>query len=106
MKKVTLLLLCFAVFSCNKEADFTKVQKGMTIEQVVEIVGEPIEKKEIPFIGKFYKYEHQIILFHNDSVTRCEDKEKFLKGMGNVIGKTNEDIEKIDNAIEEYKNRK
>lgn len=108
MKKL-LLLIIVAFASCSKNQDFSKIKKGMPLKQVVELVGEPIEKQEIPFFSisaKFYKYDKHVIIFANDTVTRVGTKEEIAKSMEAGLGNLSEDIDKIDSAIQEYKDMK
>lgn len=104
MKKLVLLLTAIFMFSCNKQADFTQIKKGMTLQQVVDLVGEPKEKQEIPFMNaKFYKYEKDVVVFVNDSVTRCEKTADFAKGLNEAKGNMQQSIDSIDAAIEQIK---
>lgn len=104
MKKIFLVLTATVLFSCNKEADFTTIKKGLTSEQVVKLVGQPKEQKDIPFINaKFYLYEKNVVVFLNDSVTRCETKEAYAKEAEQKMGDMQQSIDSIDTAIKQLK---
>ena len=108
MKKLLLFTVAIIFASCTKSADFTKIKKGMKLDDVVALVGEPKEKKDIPFINaKFYMYDHNVVVFMNEKVTRCETKTEMAASMEKSgLGNISKDIDKIDNAIKELKTKK
>lgn len=46
---VAVLLFCLVVAACSKvnQANFDKIQEGMTVEEVTAILGEPAETSQI-----------------------------------------------------------
>ena len=103
--KIIVLFLLALLMSCSKTSDFAKVKKGMTSKQVFELVGDPIDKQEIPFplMAKFLIYETHVVVIVNDTVTRCETKKEFAEGFKKNLGNLSEDLNNINQSIQEYK---
>ena len=98
MKKLLLLTVAIIFASCTKSVDFTKIKKGMKLDDVVALVGEPKEKKNIPIFGTWYVYDKYIIVFLNNKVEKCQTKaelEKKLEGFNVVLDNLSKSVESI-----------
>ncbi|MCK0202450.1 outer membrane protein assembly factor BamE [Ornithobacterium rhinotracheale] len=79
MKKVILGLSVFGLFiSCGKDE---KVEKGMTSQQVKEILGEPEDKTELANSAIWY-YKDVMVSLENDTVKNVLSKDDMKKAMG------------------------
>lgn len=82
MKKLlTVLAITFALISCNKKPDFTKVKIGMQVKDVIELVGEPQGKQDASPFGTFYAYKTHIIVFQADTVVGIKTLDEVKKSM-------------------------
>ncbi|OWP79894.1 hypothetical protein BWK63_13920 [Flavobacterium covae] len=109
MKKIIAIAFFTLFLSCKKKADFTLVKKGMSEKQVIELVGEPLKKEEIPFFGgKFLVYEKDIVVFMDDKVTKCKKNEEFAKEIEEPmkeLSKKIDEMHELKNKMDEYKKR-
>lgn len=97
MKKTVLLLSMFAVcLSCKKESDFTKVKVGMTVAEVVAIVGEPKAQQDNPMLGKWYVYEKNVVVFNKDTVVKSSTAKELEKSFSTIMT----DLDSLDSTIE------
>jgi hypothetical protein len=96
MKKVLLLAITIMLISCGNKADFTKVKVGMTSKQLIEAVGEPNQKQDLPFVGSYWTYDTHLVVVQSDTVNEFLTNEDFKKRMEEV----NKGLEELNKSIE------
>ena len=84
MKKLLLLSVVAMLFSCSKEADFTKIKVGMKSSEVIALVGEPKTKTETGIAGTWWSYDTHLVVIQNDTVNEFDTNENVKKRMEEV----------------------
>ena len=84
MKKViffSLVVFCI-LFSCSNKKDFSGIKDGMTIEEVIKMVGEPQETLEMMPGIQWLKYkEGHLVIVEDGIVVNSVSQEQFEKGI-------------------------
>ena len=96
MKKVLLLSMFVLCLSCKKEVDFTKVKVGMTVKEVVAIVGEPTAQQDNPLLGKWYVYEKNVVVFNKDTVVKSSTAKELEKTFSTIMT----DLDSLNSTID------
>ena len=106
MKKILLLSIITIFLSCSKTANFDKLKVGMTSKEVIDLVGEPMEKTDF-FGAEMWIYKvgdsGHMVTISSDTITGHKSSEELaesLKGLDKDFEKMAEGIENIDNGVE------
>lgn len=92
----TLLILAAAIglTACSKIKSFESISKGMTKDEVTQLVGEPEEKMPM-FIAEWWMYrkDNKVVVMHSDTVLRVimdlKSVQDSMKSLGDELQKLN-----------------
>lgn len=99
MKKFLLVFVVVLLLACNKTVDLSLIEKGMTRNQVVKLIGEPNEEQEM-FMGISWMFYDggSIVIIEADTVVNCSTAEEMQKGF-EELGET---VDSLVNEIENF----